>query len=165
MIAAPYNRRIMSEVLPYLGYMPEYSDSDKQYRTAAVGNYAGMSVSDAKDAVKALGFDFEVIGEGGTVISQMPPSGTEVTVSTGKILLYASDDAEEKTVTVPDLIGKGVTECKELLSGRGLNAALTGTPSSSSECLAVKQYPEAGARVTAGTVVTVEFRITESDDR
>lgn len=165
MIAAPYNRRIMSEVLPYLGYMPEYSDSDKQYRTAAVGNYAGMSVSDAKDAVKVLGFDFEVIGEGGTVISQMPPSGTEVTVSTGKILLYASDDAEEKTVTVPDLIGKGVTECKELLSGRGLNAALTGTPSSSSECLAVKQYPEAGARVTAGTVVTVEFRITESDDR
>lgn len=165
MIAAPYNSKIMGEVLPYLGYLPEYSSDDEKYRSVSVENYTGKSVSDAEAAVKKLGLSVEVIGEGGTVVSQMPPAGTDVTVNVGKVLLYASNDAQEVTVTVPDLVGKGVTECKELLSGRGLNANLTGTPSASESCYAVKQYPEAGTRVKAGAVVTVEFRISESDDQ
>lgn len=164
MIAAPYNSKIMGEVLPYLGYMPEYSGDDEKYRSVSVGDYAGMSVSEAEAAVKKLGLDVEVIGDGGTVRSQMPPSGTDVTVRGGKVLLYASNDVDEKTVTVPDLAGKGVEECKELLAGRGLNANLTGTPSQDAACLAVKQYPEAGTQVKAGTVIAVEFRMTESDD-
>lgn len=164
MIAAPYNSKIMKEVLPYLGYLPEYSGSDDKYKSVTVGSYEGMSVSEAEAAVKKLGLSSEVIGSGSTVISQMPSAGTDVTVSGGKVLLYASDDKDEKTVTVPDMIGKSVSECKELLSGRGLNANLTGTPSSDPSCYAVKQYPEAGTRVKAGTVVSVEFRISESDD-
>ena len=164
MIAAPYNSKIMGEVLPYLGYLPEYSGDDEKYRSVSVGDYTGQSVEDAEAAVRKLGLSAEVIGEGTTIRSQMPPAGTDVTVSEGKVLLYASADANEKTVTVPDLVGRGVEECKELLSGRGLNVNLTGTPSSSASCFAVKQYPEAGTQVKAGTSVTVEFRITESDD-
>ncbi|MBQ7700140.1 MAG: PASTA domain-containing protein [Clostridia bacterium] len=164
MIAAPYNRRIMSEVLPYLGYVPEYSADDAQYKSVSVGNYAGMSVSAAQEAVKKLGLDVEVTGDGGTVRSQMPPADTDVTVSAGKVLLYATNDVNEKTVTVPDLIGKSVEECRELITGRGLNANLTGTPSDSASCLSVRQYPEAGEQVKEGSAVTVEFRIVESDD-
>ena len=163
-IAAPYNSKIMSEVLPYLGYLPEYSGDEDKYKSVSVDNYVGRSVTDAEAAVKSLGLDVEVIGNGDKVYSQMPVSGTDVTVSVGKVLLYASNDAEEITVTVPDLVGKGVTECRELLTGRGLNANFAGTPSSASTCYAVKQYPEAGTKVKAGTTVTVEFRISESDD-
>ena len=43
MIAAPYNSKIMSEVLPYLGYLPSYSDKDEQYKSTTVDNYEGMN--------------------------------------------------------------------------------------------------------------------------
>lgn len=164
MIAAPYNSKIMAEVLPYLGYLPEYSADDEKYRTVSVGTYAGQDIDTAKAAIKKLGLSVEVLGEGSTVLSQMPAPGTEMTVSGGKVLLYATDDKDEKTVTVPDLAGKGAEECRELLSGRGLNANLSGTVTASASCYAVKQYPEAGMNVREGTVVTVEFRISESDD-
>ncbi len=163
MIAAPYNSKIMSEVLPYLGYLPDYTGENDKYKSVSLGNYVGMSIEDAKTAIKKAGLSVEVIGEGYSVNAQMPSAGTEISVSSGKVLLYASGDGSEKTVTVPDLIGKSVDECKELLSQRGLNVNLSGTPAPSS-CFAVKQYPEANATVRAGAVINVEFRISESDD-
>jgi hypothetical protein len=45
-----------------------------------------------------------------------------------------------------------------------LNISLLGTPSSSAACYAVKQYPEANSTVKEGSVISVEFRITELDD-
>ena len=164
MIAAPYNSKIMSEVLPYLGYLPVYSSDDEQYKSVAVDSYEGMNTEAAKEAVRKLGLSAEVIGEGGVIRAQMPAAGTEMTVKGGKVLLYATDDVNEKTVTVPDLVGKSVTECKELLSGRGLNVSLLGTPSDSANCYAVKQYPEANTKVKEGSVISVEFRIVELDD-
>ncbi len=164
MIAAPYNSKIMSEVLPYLGYLPEYSADDEKYRSVTAGDYAGMSVDAASESIKKLGLTATVIGTGGTVRAQMPAPNTEMTVNGGRILLYATDDINEKTVTVPDLVGRSVQECKELLSGRGLNISLLGTPSSSAACYAVKQYPEANSTVKEGSVISVEFRITELDD-
>ena len=164
MIAAPYNRRIMAEVLPYLGYLPEYSAEDEKYKSATIDNYVGMDVDDAKAAVKKLGLSVEVIGEGGSVRAQMPMSGTDMTVSNGKVLLYTAEGAETKTASVPDLVGKSVAECKQLLSDRGLNINLLGTPSSDEACYAVKQYPESGTKVYEGSVVSVEFRILETDD-
>lgn len=164
MIAAPYNSKIMGEILPYLGYLPSYSASDEQYKSVAVDSYEGMNTELAKEEIKKLGLSVEVIGEGSTVRAQMPIAGTEMTVKGGKVLLYATDDINEKTVTVPDLVGKSVTECKELLSGRGLNISLLGTPSNSENCYAVKQYPEANTKVKEGSVISVEFRIVELDD-
>ena len=164
MIAAPYNSKIMAEVLPYLGSLPEYSEDDEHFRSVTVGTYVGQDTDSAKAAVRKLGLTAEIVGEGGTVRAQMPAAGTEMTVRGGKVLLYVTDDVSEKTVTVPDLVGKNVEECRELISGRGLNADLTGTVSLGASCYAVKQYPEAGANVKEGTVITVEFRISESDD-
>lgn len=164
MIAAPYNSKIMAEVLPYLGYLPKYSTDDEKYRTVSVGDYTGSDAESAKSAVRKLGLGVEIIGEGSTVCSQMPAPGTDMTVSGGKVLLYVADNAEAKTVTVPDLVGRSVEECRELLAGRGLNVNLSGTVSQDASCYAVKQYPESGMNVKEGTVITVEFRISESDD-
>ena len=164
MIAAPYNSKIMGEVLPYLGYLPSYSDDDEQYRSVTVDTYVGKDEQTAKSEVKKLGLSVETIGEGTTVRGQMPAPGTSMTVRNGKVLLYMTNDPDVKYVTVPDLLGRGVQECKELLQASGFNSALTGTPSQSSQCYAVKQYPEAGTKAKEGTVITVEFRISESDD-
>ena len=64
---------------------------------------------------------------------------------------------------MPNLVGKSVDECRELLTQLGLNINLSGTPAPTA-CFAVKQYPEANTTVKAGTVINVEFRISESDD-
>ncbi len=160
MIAAPYNSKIMSEVLPYLGIMPSYSQDEEKYRSVSIGNYVNLSVSDAEKSLENIGVKYTVIGDGKTITSQMPASGSEITVSSSTVLLYAGESSVKK-ISVPDLAGKSISECTELLKGRGLNINITGSISSSS-CYAVKQYPEAGTSAPEGTVVTVEFRITES---
>ena len=160
MIAAPYNRKIMSEVLPYLGIMPSYTQDEEKYRSTTIGNYVNLSVSDAEKSLENIGVKYSIIGEGKTITAQMPAAGSEITVSASTVLLYAGDSGV-KRITVPDLAGKSISECVELLKGRGLNVNITGSVASSS-CYAVKQYPEAGSSAPAGTVVTVEFRISES---
>ena len=164
MIAAPYNSKIMGEVLPYLGYLPSYSEDDEKYRSTTIDNYVGKDADEAAAAIKKLGLSVEIVGEGSTVRGQMPAPGTDMTIRNGKVLLYVTDDAGVSTVSVPDLLGRGVEECRELLQNVGLNVNLTGTVSSSAQCYAVKQYPEAGTKVREGTVITVEFRISEQDD-
>ena len=161
MIAAPYNRRIMAEVLPYLGIMPSYSADEEKYKSVSVGSYVNLSVTDAVKALESAGVKYSVIGSGSVVTSQTPAAGSVITASSSTVLLYAGE-SDTKLITVPDLAGKSISECTELLKGRGLNINITGSIASSS-CYAVKQYPEAGASAPAGTVVTVEFRIYDTN--
>ena len=158
LIAAPYNAKILAEVLPYLGIEPEYQDSDLKKLETNISDYTGMSVSEAKAKISELGISVKVVGDGGTVVSQMPKAGSTLVRENGFIILYTGGESEgTDTVVVPDILGKKASEVNETILGGGLNLNITGT-SNISSAVAVKQYPEAGSRVPRGTVVTVDFR-------
>ena len=49
-----------------------------------------MSITDAKKALKELGLEVEIIGEGETIINQLPKNGIKINSGT-KVTIYAEN--------------------------------------------------------------------------
>ena len=86
----------------------------------------------------------------------MPKAGDTLVIKSGKMILYTSSTEQEKTVKVPDVIGKSPSEANKLVIDSGLNISVSGAVATKTS-YAVKQFPEAGSKVPEGTVVTIEF--------
>lgn len=160
LVAAPVVSSILSEVLPYLG-IPRSGESE--HETITVTKMIGKDVSDAIKAVETLGLQYRIVGNGLTVIDQMPRSGTAVTEG-GTVILYTDDEEERPTVTVPDLKGYRAQDALLILKNRKLNVRITGAYSSSitGTPMVVLQDIPGGTEVPEGTVVTIEFRYSEN---
>ena len=154
-VAAPVFASIMSEVLPYLEVVAQYSEEEMSVIDTTAGAYTGMSVSDATTAANADGFNVTVMGEGSTVISQNPATGAVIPTG-GTIVLYTDDSSADEKVTVPNFLGYSVSDVNYIASYYGLNVSVTGTVTSS-DSSAVSQSVEEGAQVDPGTVITVTF--------
>ncbi len=78
-VAGPIVRDILSDVLPYLGVSKRDGGVEKKYtwmdtKTYIVDNYIGLG----KSKVKSSHFKFEFVGEGNTVIDQLPKQGEKI---------------------------------------------------------------------------------------
>ena len=132
-------------------------------------NYKGYSVSYATELAKKSGLKVRVVGGGDKVTSQSPASGSEIDKKYGTIVLYTGGmSAEEDMVTVPKLIGKTSVAANQMLVNLGLNVKIEGANnpyvSETNVPVVVSQSIEAGTKVAAGTVVTVEFRYMDKDE-
>ena len=81
----------------------------------------------------------------------------------GKIILYTGGTTESEYAAVPSVIGKSAAEANKLLANAGFNIHLTGFTSGSS-AVAVNQSIAAGTSAEKGSIITVDFRITEVTD-
>ena len=154
-VAAPVFAEIMSEVLPYLEVVAQYTDEEASNIDTATGSYTGMSVEDAVAAAERDGFSVTVKGEGSTVTSQNPATGTTIPTG-GTIVLYTDESSTSEKTTVPNLVGFGVSEVNDIASSYSLNVSVTGTVSSSDSTSTAQSVPE-GTEVAPGTVITVTF--------
>lgn len=155
LVAAPVFASIMSEVLPYLEIVAQYTDAELANIDTTAGSYTGMSLTDATAAVENDGFNVTVKGSGTMVVSQNPVSGARIPVS-GTIVLYTDDSGATDTVEVPNLVGYSVSDVNYIASVYGLNVSLAGTVNSSDSVSNAQSIPE-GELVTPGTVITVTF--------
>ncbi len=57
--------------------------------TVTMPDIMGMSINDAKKALKELGLEMEVIGEGETVTDQLPKNRIKINSGT-KVTIYAN---------------------------------------------------------------------------
>ena len=154
-VAAPVFAEIMSEVLPYLEVVAQYTDEEASNIDTAAGSYTGMSVVDATAAAEGDGFVVTVKGEGSTVVSQNPTAGAAIPTG-GAIVLYTDESSKSEKVTVPNLIGFGLSEVNDIAASYSLNVSVTGTVSSSDSTSTAQSVPE-GTEVAPGTVITVTF--------
>lgn len=162
-IAAPVGGQIFSEILPYLGYEPQYTDEELKNLAATVPNISGMSVSAAKAAVSEQGLTYKIIGDGESVVKQLPASGSSV-YSGGVVILYTENDSEQQTVTVPSFEGLTISQANTLASQYGLNVSFKGNTLSAKAVVSYQQSVEVGTVVEKGTVVEVYFRSNETGD-
>ncbi|MBR1444177.1 MAG: PASTA domain-containing protein [Firmicutes bacterium] len=91
-VAGPVMKELMSNILPYLGVEPEYSETELQLdevKKIAVGDYVSLKVSEAKNMLMNEKFEAVVVGEGETVVDQFPKSGSELNVNS-KVILYTN---------------------------------------------------------------------------
>ena len=132
---------------------------------APVARYVGSTVADATAAIKALGVSVEVVGDGDTVLSQVPAKGSTIVKSKGKIILYTdASDSQAKTVTVPNVLGLSAAAANEQIINAGLNISVHGAQNQGNGAVVTSQSEAAGSRVPYGTVVKIEILHTDVTD-
>jgi stage V sporulation protein D (sporulation-specific penicillin-binding protein) len=80
------HHRSCGEVLPYLEVKKQ---EDEIIESVTMPDITGMSINDAKKALKELGLEMEVIREGETVTDQLPKNGIKINSGT-KVTIYAN---------------------------------------------------------------------------
>ena len=156
-VAAPYISKLLGDVLPYLGIEPQYTEAELATMELNLPNFRGMSLDEAISRIGTSGLSYEVVGNGTSIINQVPASGSVMSKDNGKIILYTSDAAEEKTATVPSVIGKTAAQANKALADAGFNIHLEGALGSAG-AVAISQSLAGGTVAPKGTVITVEFR-------
>lgn len=154
-ISAPVGSRIMSDILPYLGIEPQYSEAELKNISISVPEVTGSEIIDAKKSLSGVGLSYKVLGGGEKVIRQHPAAGNAI-FRGGTVILY-TDDSEAQTTTVPDLLNKTANEVNSAAVSANLNVEFSGNISSPS----IKSYRQSinpGEVVPVGQIVTVYFR-------
>ncbi|MBQ9915010.1 MAG: PASTA domain-containing protein, partial [Clostridia bacterium] len=163
-IAAPVVAKILEDTLRYLGIEPQYTESEKQTLDVFVPDVKGLSPNNAIKNLKNQNLTYKVVGNGETVLSQTPKSGSNLPAGS-VVILYTEENATERVI-VPDITNLSLAQAQARLKEHRLNLAITGaggTGASSNLTVANSQYPPAGTEVDAGTVVEVEFRYLDVD--
>ena len=155
-ISAPSVGKILSETLPYLGYEPSYSEEELESMSKAVADYRDITVSEAQNKLVSEGFTARVVGDGETVVSQMPEVGSKI-YDGGVVVLYTDGEKATKQ-EVPDFKGKTVSEVNEAAAYAGFNVAFEGTSLSDVGVVAYSQSVKAGKKLPIGSTITVSFR-------
>ncbi len=160
-VAAPYNSKIFSEALPYIGVEPNYSEKDEQSKTVETPDCLNLTVSEAVNMLKKKGIRSTVIGDGNTVMMQTPRAGAQISEENGIVILHTGNENTPENIEVPDLSGMTYSEVNKKLKSLGLNLRTSGAWTK--EAKVFTQSPSPGTKVSVGTVVDVDFRTKEDN--
>ena len=111
---------------------------------------SGVLEAESKLAAAGLGKP-EIVGDGKTVIKQVPSVGSPIPKN-GKVILY-TDGSAEKTVTMPKVTSMRPNDARQLLENLGLNVIITGAAENNARSEITLQSYEEGPSVPVGTVV------------
>ena len=155
-VAAPVFANIMNEVLPYLNVEAEYTEEEIEQMDTTAENYIGMSISEAESAVQQGGYNAVIMGEGETVISQVPIAESRLPQQ-GTVVLYTDEESvKSDIVEVPDLTGMSVSDANYWASMYNLNISIVGS-NAEGEGISYSQDIKPGSKVKSGTVISVNF--------
>lgn len=160
-MAAPVVGKMFSDVLPYMGIEPEFTDEEQKTIDRAVPDIVGLSLSDAEEKLGDEGFEYRILGNGSTVTDQLPVSGA-VIAEGSTVIIYADRAPSAENEIMPDISGMSYREANEVLSTYGLfirSSALIPEPD---ELEISIQSVKSGNRVKPGTVI--EVTLLTSDD-
>lgn len=156
-ICGPIAATVIEEAMNVLGVEPSYSTDDDD-STVTTPSVTGMTLSEAKAEIEDAGLEYEVIGDGSSVIKQSP-AASQIVSSGGVVVLYTTN-SDKETVTVPDFTGMTVSEVNSTADEYNLNIIVSGNSGSST--VAYKQSETADTEVEVGTVITVSFKSSEA---
>lgn len=155
-LAAPIAKEVMESTLDYLNVEPQYTAKELESVSRVTPQLVGKSVSQAKVAAAAEGFTAKVVGEGNSVVSQVPASSQSIPKN-GVIILYTEKDAQSKEVKVPDFTGLTASQVNAKAVESGINVVFSG-PAEAASAIAYNQDIAKDTTVDAGSNVTVYFR-------
>ena len=161
-LAAPIAKEVLEPTLKYLNVEPRYTQDELEAISKTTPNLIGASVSDARARAGEENLTIKIIGDGDTVLSQVPSAGSTISKS-GVIVAYTTSGEEMQTVSVPNFEGMTASSVRETAAAYGLNVIMSG-PSDSAGATVCQQSIAPETRVDAGSTVTVEFRVTANMD-
>lgn len=152
-IAAPAIASVMADTLPYIGIEPAFTAQELATLEVALPNLVSLELQAAKMKLLNAGITPKVLGEGSTVIKQVPGVGAKVPRG-GSVILY-TQDGPEQSVSVPNLVGLSPAEANKILVNLGLNINITGGGANNANSKVQGQSVPVGQKVTKGTVINV----------
>ena len=156
-VAAPVAAIVMQKIMTYLNVEPQFNEDEEIFTEVNAINVVGKDVSSAKALLKDEGFNVRVMGNGESVIEQVP-SANQTISKNGTVILYTEKSTEKETTTVPSLIGYGVSEIYSVASYYGINVKIVGNGYDTTGFVSYKQSVESGTEVAYGSTVTVYFK-------
>lgn len=162
-IAAPAAANVLSDTLAYLGYSPSFTAEEIANQNITVPLLVGTSIIQTTSQLSASGFAKPIIiGDGDFVVKQVPENGTKI-ARDGKIILYTEEGTEEKSVTVPDVVGMQSVSAKKKLESLGLNVVVKGESIEHVKSKITTQSISAETTLPVGSVVTLTSVSAETD--
>lgn len=151
-IAAPACTSALKDILPYLGYYPQYSEDELDSLAVYVPTVINNNVSDAKESIENMGLTAKVVGKGKKVVAQTPSSG--LVQRGGTVILYTEEGYDQELRDVPNVYGMSRDAIQELLQGSGFNVTFKGDYDIEG-AFCVEQTPLGNAQAYEGTAITV----------
>lgn len=156
-ISAPVAQKILADTLPYLGIEPVYTEAELANMNSATPAVVGKEINTASSLIKSQGLEYYVVGDGSTVLKQVPDGGATIPKG-GQVVLYTETTVADKTVTVPNFEGMTLSQANQAAAASGVNILIkglvtgaVGDPKVSTQSIA------GGTTVPRATVVTVNF--------
>ncbi len=163
-MAAPVVGRILADILPYIGILPQYSADDVAGKDVETPFVKGLDLVAAQKLLKERGMQYRIVGEGDKVLDQLPVPGVKMPKS-AEMILYTESQRPEESVKVPNVVGKSPEQANKLIINAGLYMRVSGTTDThSTSVTAAMQDIAAGEPVPLGTIISVEFRDTSISD-
>ncbi len=156
-IAAPVVKSIVEDTMRYLQIQPNNVNGNN--KGIIVPEVRGLSVNEAKAKMVEAGLKYSINGnvtEGTVILDQIPKPNVEV-LEKSTIILYTEAGIEKVMVEVPNVYGRSISEATALLKNVGLNINTEGLGTADT------QVPAAGSKVERGSIINVNFKITEVD--
>ena len=140
---------------------PNYTEKELASLDRHVPNVVGSTTAAAATTLKASSLTYHTVGNGKTVVQQVPESGSTIPRG-GAVWLY-TDEKDVQMTTIPDFSGRTVSQVNQAATTAGVNVLLSGiSASATGRATAVRQSATPGRKVPKGTVVNVEFTYTDS---
>ena len=157
-VAAPYIGNLCAELLPYLG-----QKSTLPEQTATVPSLIGKSVSEAKSELTKSGIEYEIFGNGKSILSQTPESG-EISVNKTKVLLFTEPQSDY--VTVENLCNMPLSEANRRLAEEGFLVTLVGIENRAlaEGATVISQSIPPGTVVKRGETITLRIVYCDFED-
>ena len=155
-VAVPAVANTLKEALPYLGYYPEYTQEELDALGVTLPSVENESVSIAKETLESQGLQVTVIGDGDKVMAQVPVRGSQVPRN-GKVILYTEEGYKTQYTTVPNVIGRSLSEVNTILTNANLNFKVGDGASNQAGAVAYSQNYFEGDEVPVGTIIEVVF--------
>ena len=159
-LAAPVAGKVFSEMLPYMGLNPVYTENELVGSDIVMPQLVGSPAGDAKNMLKQNAYKeltVKVVGDGDTVTGQIPAGGVSIP-NNSQVILYCGGAAPTDKVKMPNVSGMTLAEANRAITNAGLimkpQGAVNGDGTSATA--SQQQYAE-GTELARGTVVTVEF--------
>ena len=159
-IAAPVAGDILSDILPYLGVQPQYTEEELETLDVAITSYVDQPLADVEANLIDKEIKYKIKGNGDTVTAQSPAAGTTMPQS-GTMILYTGDASPSKNIVVPNLVDYSVAGASNRITQSGLNVRIVGNENTESTALVISQSPAAGETVAEGTVITIRTNSSE----
>ncbi len=162
-MAAPTVGAVMGDILPYLGVEQSFDPEDAAGQTVLMPDLMSMTGDEAKKQLKEVGLTGEFTGSGELVTGQIPAAGVSLPKNS-QALVYMGQEAESRTVTVPDFTGMNRLAASEAAGKAGVYILISGNQSVAPQVVVTAQDIPMNTQVSEGTTVRLQFTDTQAVD-